>query len=133
MNWISWILVGVIGTIVAIFAVNNRDVIELTLWPSPFVIDLPAYLLILGPFVVGVFFGWIWSWLVAGKTRARARRAEYSAKIKQRDLDVLYQKLKVAETAQQEAEDEVETIRLESDHAVKAIAGPEDEKKVSNA
>ncbi len=65
MNWISWILVGVIGTIVAIFAVNNRDVIELTLWPSPFVIDLPAYLLILGPFVVGVFFGWIWSWLVA--------------------------------------------------------------------
>jgi len=133
MNWISWILVGVIGTIVAIFAVNNRDVIELTLWPSPFVLSLPAYLLILGPFVFGVFFGWVWSWLVSGKTRARARRAEYSAKIKQRDLDVLYQKLKVAESAKQEAEEQVETIRLENDNAAKALTGPDLEKKASNA
>lgn len=133
MNWISWILVGVIGMIVAIFAVNNREVIELTLWPSPFVITLPTYLLILGPFVVGVFFGWVWSWLVAGKTRARARRAEYSAKVKQRDLDVLYQKLKVAETAKQEAEEQVETILLESDNAAKALTGPEPKKKASNA
>jgi len=133
MNWISWILVGVIGTVVAIFAVNNRDVIELTLWPSPFVLSLPAYLLILGPFVFGVFFGWVWSWLVSGKTRARARRAEYSAKIKQRDLDVLYQKLKVAESAKQEAEEQVETIRLENDNAAKALTGPDLEKKASNA
>lgn len=133
MNWISWILVGVVGTIVAIFAVNNREVIELTLWPSPFVVTLPAYLLILGPFVTGVLLGWVWSWLVAGKTRVRARRAEYSAKVKQRDLDVLYQKLKVAETAKQEAEEQVEAIQIEHDNAARALTGPEHEKKASNA
>ena len=133
MNWISWIVIGAIGLVVAIFAVSNREVVELVLWPTPFVVNLPLYLLLLGPFVIGVVVGWVWSWLVSGKSRARARRAEFSAKVKQRDLDVVQQKLKAAETAKQEADERAETLRLENENAAKALAGPEEEKKAVNA
>lgn len=133
MNWISWIVIGAIGLIVAVFAVSNREVVELVLWPTPFVLNLPLYLLLLGPFVIGVVVGWAWSWMVSGKARARARRAEFSAKVKQRDLDVMQQKLKAAETAKQDADEKAESLRLENENTAKALAGPEEEKKAVNA
>ena len=133
MNWISWIVIGAVGLVAAVFSVSNREIVELILWPTPFVVNLPLYILLLGPFVIGVFIGWVWSWLVSGKSRARARRAEFSAKVKQRDMDVLQQKLKIAETAKQDAEEKVESVRLESDNAAKALAGPVEEKKTIHA
>ena len=40
-----------------LFAVSNRETISLELWPLPFLVDLPLYLLFFLSMMVGAVFG----------------------------------------------------------------------------
>ncbi|MGZ9106342.1 MAG: LapA family protein [Rhodoplanes sp.] len=69
---IFWLLVLVLSLVIIVFAVLNRELVELDLWiyQTP---PVPLFVLTL----VGIFIGFIWgglaAWFSAGKSRRRAR------------------------------------------------------------
>ena len=61
---------------VVLFAVSNRNIVEVQFWPLPGTLDLPLYVIGLVTMVVGFLIGGVIAWLGAGESRHRARMAE---------------------------------------------------------
>ena len=57
MRLIDWILVLPATATAVLFAVSNRQQTEVQLWPLPYVIDLPIYIVGLAPLVIGFLIG----------------------------------------------------------------------------
>jgi lipopolysaccharide assembly protein A len=68
---VYWLLVAVAAAICAIFAIANRPPVSLDLWPLPFVVALPLYLLVFAALLTGFVVGALAAWI-----RARHRRRE---------------------------------------------------------
>lgn len=68
----------VLTVAVMLFALSNRQNVELMLWPLPFAAQAPLFVLALGMFVIGFFCGGLAAWLrgLGARARAAARRAE---------------------------------------------------------
>jgi lipopolysaccharide assembly protein A len=75
MRIVHWILIAVGAMICAAFAVANRPVVSLALWPLPFAIDLPLYLLVFATLLIGFAVGVIAVWLSAQHRRRELRRS----------------------------------------------------------
>jgi lipopolysaccharide assembly protein A len=62
--------------ILIVFALSNKQVVQLGLWPTDILIDLPVSLAVLG--IAGLFFlfGALVAWSGTIAERSRARRAE---------------------------------------------------------
>jgi uncharacterized integral membrane protein len=73
MKLLFWIFVALVATVLALFAVSNRAVVSLGLWPLPFILDLPLYLVIVAALLVGFVVGALAAW-VAGRQRRREGR-----------------------------------------------------------
>ncbi len=86
---------AVLTVIVVLFAVSNRQTVEIVLWPLPFAAAAPVYVLALGMFVIGFFCGGLAAWLrgLGGRTRAAARRV----KPLEREVAKLSERLNAAE------------------------------------
>jgi Lipopolysaccharide assembly protein A domain len=73
MRIVYWVGIPVAAAICGAFAISNRLVVSLALWPLPFVVVLPLYLLVfaalLSGFVVGATAAWI-----GGRHRRRGLR-----------------------------------------------------------
>ena len=61
---LGWILGVPFAIILVIFAISNRTSVRLDLWPLPFGIETPLYLLVLGPLAMGFLAGAVVVWLV---------------------------------------------------------------------
>ena len=69
-------ILGLIGLLlIVLFAVGNRQPVEVSLWPTPFVIELPLYGVFMTALIFGVILGGIASWLGGHKKRAEAARS----------------------------------------------------------
>jgi lipopolysaccharide assembly protein A len=55
-----------------LFAVSNRAVLTLRLWPLPYEIDMPVYALVLGAGFVGFLAGATVAWIAGARSRRRA-------------------------------------------------------------
>jgi putative membrane protein len=69
-----WLFVLVVAAALALFAASNRESVTLGLWPLPFLIELPLYLLVLTALVLGFIFGQFTAWVAAGRWRREVRR-----------------------------------------------------------
>ncbi len=80
MRLLSWLVIALLALFAVVFAVSNRDVVTLTLWPFPFALTTQLYLVVLLTvlfgLLVGLLIGWIASWRVRRAARLRARRIE---------------------------------------------------------
>ena len=80
MRAVSWAVMLVAALFLVPFAVSNRAIVSLGLWPLPFLIDLPLYLLalllLLAGFVGGAAAAWIGGRRVRRELRRRRRRVE---------------------------------------------------------
>jgi len=80
VRWLSWLAIALVALICTVFAVSNRDVVTLTLWPFPFALTTQLYLVVLltvlAGFLVGLLVGWIGSWRVRRAARERKRRID---------------------------------------------------------
>lgn len=112
MRLFSWLITLIIALIAASFAVSNTETATLSIWPLPFEIALPLYLLVFAPFVLGFFIGGLVSWLAAGKSRGRAREAERSAYAAKRDRENLERDLGTAQTKIAEMEDTSKALTI---------------------
>ena len=80
MRAVSWTVMLVAALLLIPFAVSNRATVSLGLWPLPFSVDLPLYLLalllLLAGFVLGAAAAWIGGRRVRRELRRRRRRVE---------------------------------------------------------
>lgn len=78
-RFFTWLLVTPFILFLVIFAVSNREPVELTFWPFPFTIAAPLYLFFLtlcfGCFALGALAAWI------GQHRARADAKRYKREL----------------------------------------------------
>ncbi len=60
--------------LVVLLAVSNTDTVSLELFPLPFVMDLPLYLVLLGSLLLGFLAGALFVWVLGYGVRVAARR-----------------------------------------------------------
>ena len=89
MRRLGWIVSIPVIIVVALFAVNNRQSVDLELWPLPWALPpIPLFVLTLGAILFGFLFGCLVMWLTGAKHRRRLRDAR-------RDLDAVRSELHV--------------------------------------
>ena len=89
MRRLGWNVSIPVIIVVALFAVNNRQGVDLELWPLPWALPaIPLFVLTLGAVLFGFLFGCLVMWLTGGKHRRRLRDAR-------RDLDAARSELHV--------------------------------------
>lgn len=86
MRYLSWIITIPLALLVVSFAVSNRGMVELTLWPLPFQAWAPIYLVGLLALAVGFLAGGLVAWLAGHRHRANARRQTRRAERLEQDL-----------------------------------------------
>ena len=103
MKRFSWILTLPLIAVAVIFAIANRELITLDLWPFELSPRLPLFVILLVCVGFGLAVGGLASWLSAAPARRRARQA----------------RRRVAEL-----EREAVRLRQERDDAVSAVVPP---------
>ncbi|MGE5475919.1 MAG: lipopolysaccharide assembly protein LapA domain-containing protein [Bacteroidales bacterium] len=86
MRLIGWLLALPLSLLAMVFAVANRHDLRLELWPLPWSLELPVYLAVLGPLVLGMVVGGVVAWVAGHKARAAARHHRRRAESLERQL-----------------------------------------------
>lgn len=77
MRHLSWIITVPVALLAISFAVSNREWIDLTIWPLPFALSAPLYLLVLGGLALGFLIGALLTWFGQhGHRRDAKQRAQ---------------------------------------------------------
>ena len=74
MRAVYWAVIVVVAALLIPFAVSNRATVSLGLWPLPFLIDLPLYLLVLLILLMGFVAGAATAWIAGRRVRRELRR-----------------------------------------------------------
>ena len=98
MKSLYWCVAGSLMFLAVDFAISNRGLVELTLWPLPGSVTVPIFILAFGVFTVSFFAGGFVAWVGAGKTRGRARVAERKVREEEREIADLTRKLEKAKS-----------------------------------
>jgi uncharacterized integral membrane protein len=87
VRYIAWIVTIPFALLLLSFAISNRELVTLGLWPLPFRIDAPLYLVALLPLLLGVVIGGLVLWFGRLATGLRMRRLETRLAATQKDLE----------------------------------------------
>ena len=93
LRFLQWVLFLLVAFIVVTFMVQNREMVELSLWPLPFVKPAPLWSIIIGFLLLGFLLGVTSAWLSAGGTRKRARELARANAEKAQQISQLHQQL----------------------------------------
>jgi lysylphosphatidylglycerol synthetase-like protein (DUF2156 family) len=97
MRLVYWLIAVPLLVAAPLFAISNLEAVELTIWPLPFVVNAPVFVVALVGLAVGFFAGGIVAWLNAGRARARARSAERAVRARDIEIEELRRKVQEAE------------------------------------
>jgi lipopolysaccharide assembly protein A len=86
MRAVFWLLTAVAAVVLVPFAVTNRAPVSLGLWPLPFVLETPVYLLVLLTLLAGCTIGAAGAWLAGHRVRRDLRRQRRRAAALEREL-----------------------------------------------
>lgn len=89
MRLIVRIFLFAVAIIAVLFALNNREPVELSLWPFPIEIRLPLFLGLIAVLMVGVALGASLVWIGQARHRHRARAGESMVLRQQREIEAL--------------------------------------------
>lgn len=99
-----WIVFVPIAAAVVVFAVVNRDAVDVDLWPAPYAMTVPMWALVLGGALLGFLLGGLVAWAAGASTRADGRAARWRVASLERDLMLEKEKTaKLEKTAQAKA------------------------------
>ena len=80
MKLVHWLITAPLALVLVVFAVANREPINLTFWPLPVALTAPTYLVVLltllTGFLLGEFVAWINGHRWRREARTRSRRIE---------------------------------------------------------
>ena len=99
MKAVYWATMLLAAALLVPFALSNREPVSLGLWPLPFLLDLPLYLLVLLLLLVGFIVGTVASWFAGRRIRRELRRRRRHVEALERELV----------TARSQLEDRAET------------------------
>lgn len=88
---LGWIIGLPLAVLAITFAVNNRHAVAADLWPLPFMVELPLYVAMLVPLVLGLLIGGVIAWIGGGRARRLARQERRRARDLQDQVEVLRQ------------------------------------------
>ncbi|MEM7226235.1 MAG: LapA family protein [Pseudomonadota bacterium] len=77
MRRLSLIITAPLAVIVVVFALTNRQVTEINLWPFGQEIAAPLFALVLGCAFIGFVIGAAVMWVSDGRVRKKRRAAEF--------------------------------------------------------
>jgi putative membrane protein len=69
-----------------LFAVSNREMVSLALWPLPFILELPLYLLFFLSLLIGALVGVLAGWIGGRRNRRELRRRRRRIEALEREL-----------------------------------------------
>jgi lipopolysaccharide assembly protein A len=69
-----WILIGLFALALVIFAVDNRQVVTVSLWPLPIEASMGLYLVVLLTLLAGFLLGELIAWMNGHHWRRQARQ-----------------------------------------------------------
>jgi len=75
MKILWWTVLALIAVVVILFAVSNREIVSVGLWPLPDFAAMPLYLVVLGCLLIGFVCGQLSSWLGGWRWRRELRQA----------------------------------------------------------
>src|SRR5262245_31927252 len=81
MKILIWLIFLPIVLIAAFFAIANRDVVTVDLWPLASPVALPLFAALAGALYVGMGLGAILTWIGGRRTRQRARAEHRRAEV----------------------------------------------------
>lgn len=73
MRVLSWLIGLPVAAVAVVFAVVNRRPVDVELWPLPWTVALPLFVLVLGALAVGLVTGGVIVWISGARARRRAR------------------------------------------------------------
>lgn len=91
-----WIVVIPLLFVSAFFAIANREIVAIDLWPLFGKVSMPLFVALVGALYVGFLLGALIAWWGGRATRARARRETRRADGLQRERDALRAQLDAA-------------------------------------
>lgn len=97
---LSWLATLIIGVAIILFAVFNRQPMEVDLWPLPFTLITPLFAVVLVVAFVAFIAGGVVMWLSSSRVRQRARREHRRADNLEKDLATLKQQIHELESSQ---------------------------------
>ncbi|AIB10658.1 hypothetical protein ABAZ39_01215 [Azospirillum argentinense] len=86
MRFIALIIAVPIALAAVLFAISNRGLVTLSLWPLPFTLEVPVYLATLVALVIGFLAGGVVAWNAQRRHRRRARRSSDRVSYLEREL-----------------------------------------------
>lgn len=86
MRLLFWVIVILVAVAAALFAVSNREAVELAFWPLPFALDLPLYLAVLLALLTGLLFGGLLAWIAGRHWRREVRLRGHRIAALEREL-----------------------------------------------
>ncbi len=87
MRRFSWLITLPVAVLVVLFTVGNLEPVIVKLWPLPWIVEAPLYLLVLVCLLIGFILGGGVAWLSGGRRRRQARElAERNAALR-RELE----------------------------------------------
>ncbi len=93
MKVLFWIVAIALLFIAGFFAVANRELVEIDLWPVFTKVAMPLYLGLIGALSVGFILGALVAWWSGRTARSRARQATRRADALARERDALQAEL----------------------------------------
>ena len=97
MRIVRWSVTIAVAVLLVIFAVSNRQSVEVTFWPFPVTIASPLSFVVLGAVLLAFLIGQFVAWLAAQRWRREARAKQRRIEALERELAATQAQLRPAE------------------------------------
>ena len=93
LRLLQWLVFLVVAFVVVTFVVQNRQEVEVSLWPLPFTKPAPLFAVIIACVLFGFLLGAVSAWLSGAGARRKARTLARSNDEKTRQISQLHQEI----------------------------------------
>jgi len=102
MRLLQWVLFLLVAFVVVTFVVQNRQEVEVSLWPLPFTKPAPLFGIIIACVLLGFLLGVVSAWLSGAGVRKKARALGRMNDEKARQIGQLHRDIAVHKQASQQ-------------------------------
>jgi uncharacterized integral membrane protein len=103
LRLLQWVVFLLVALIVIVFVVQNRQQVDVSLWPLPFTKPAPLFAIIIACVLFGFLLGVFSAWLSGAGARRKARALGRMNDEKARQISQLHQEIATHKQAAQQA------------------------------
>ena len=103
MRAVYWAVVLLAAALLSLFAVSNREMVSLGLWPLPFLAEAPLYIVVVVAVFVGFAVGAFSTWIKGRHRRRQLRECRRHSAALARELSATQSRFAGATAATQQS------------------------------